>query len=72
MKKIFIVKQMLKNLKRKKKKYQKIEIGEQKKMFLTMLDLNQMYICASEVEDTGYGISGNDIKLTKEFYGDSE
>ena len=37
-------------------------------MFLTMLDLNQMYIQKTEMEDTGFGISEEDQKLTTEFY----
>jgi len=37
-------------------------------MFLTMLDLNQMYVQESEMADKRYGISKEDQKLTKEFY----
>jgi len=37
-------------------------------MFLTMLDLNQMYVNESEMEDTKYDLSESDIVLTKKFY----
>jgi hypothetical protein len=33
-----------------------------------MLDLNQMYISASEAEDVVYDLSAQDIALTKQFY----
>lgn len=47
-----------------------LSLEEQKKMFLTMLDLNQMYVQKSEMEDSRYGISEEDIKLTNLFYGE--
>ncbi len=47
-----------------------LTLEEQKRMFLTMLDLNQMYIPASEIEDEKYGVSKEDQKLTKMFYGE--
>lgn len=50
--------------------FQNLTLEQQKIMFLTMLDLNQMYVNASEAEDSKYGISAEDIQLTKEFYGD--
>ena len=37
-------------------------------MFLSMLDLNQMYVQESEMSDKKFGISKEDQKLTKEFY----
>ena len=37
-------------------------------MFCKMLDLNQMYVNVSEMEDSRYKLSENDIKLTKDFY----
>lgn len=45
-----------------------LSLEEQKSMFLTMLDLNQMYVQKSEMEDIKYGISEEDQKLTKTFY----
>ena len=33
-----------------------------------MLDLNQFYVNASEMEDNKFGLSKEDIALTKNFY----
>lgn len=48
--------------------FKKLSLEEQKRMFLTMLDLNQMYVQESEMADKRFGISKEDQKLTKEFY----
>ena len=45
-----------------------LSLEEQKSMFLCMLDLNQMYVNESEMEDTKYDLSESDIALTKKFY----
>jgi adenine-specific DNA-methyltransferase len=45
-----------------------LSLEEQKSMFLTMLDLNQMYVNESEMEDKKYDLSEDDIALTKKFY----
>lgn len=47
-----------------------LPLSRQKQMFLTMLDLNQMYVNATEMADSLYNISVADQKLTKEFYGE--
>ncbi|PIR69165.1 hypothetical protein COX93_02650 [Candidatus Nomurabacteria bacterium CG_4_10_14_0_2_um_filter_30_12] len=52
----------------KEENFKKLTLNEQKKMFLIMLDLNQMYIQESEMSDKQFGISKEDQKLTKEFY----
>jgi adenine-specific DNA-methyltransferase len=52
----------------KEENFKKLSLDEQKRMFLTMLDLNQMYVNESEMVDKKYGISTEDQKLTKEFY----
>lgn len=52
----------------KEDNFKKLSLSEQKKMFLTMLDLNQMYVQESEMADKRFGISKEDQKLTKEFY----
>ncbi len=49
-------------------KFKELALEEQKKIFLTMLDLNQMYIQKSEMSDKKFGISEKDQKLTEEFY----
>mgnify|MGYP006088898293 CR=1 FL=1 len=48
--------------------FKNLSLEEQKSMFLTMLDLNQMYVNESEMEDTKYDLSVDDIALTKKFY----
>ena len=35
-----------------------------------MLDLNQMYVQKTEMADKRFGISKDDQKMTKEFYGE--
>ena len=52
----------------KQEEFKKLTLDQQKKMFLTMLDLNQMYVNESEMADTKYDISSEDQKLTKAFY----
>lgn len=52
----------------KEDNFKKLSLDEQKRMFLTMLDLNQMYVQESEMSDGRFGISKEDQKLTKEFY----
>jgi adenine-specific DNA-methyltransferase len=50
------------------KEFQNLDLDEQKKMFLTMLDLNQMYVNRSEMADQNFAINKQDQELTKEFY----
>ncbi len=52
----------------KEENFKKLSLKEQKRMFLTMLDLNQMYVQESEMADKRFGINKEDQKLTKEFY----
>lgn len=52
----------------KEENFKKLTLSQQKKMFLTMLDLNQMYVNEGEMADKKYGISTEDQKLTKAFY----
>jgi adenine-specific DNA-methyltransferase len=52
----------------KEENFKKLTLTQQKKMFLTMLDLNQMYVNESEMADKKYGIRAEDQKLTKSFY----
>lgn len=52
----------------KEEDFKKLTLGQQKKMFLTMLDLNQMYVNESEMADKKYGIDTGDQKITKAFY----
>lgn len=48
--------------------FKKLSLDEQKKMFIAMLDNNQMYVQKTEMEDKKFGIDKKDIKLTKQFY----
>jgi adenine-specific DNA-methyltransferase len=52
----------------KEEEFKKLTLAQQKRMFLSMLDLNQLYINESEMADKKYGISTKDQKLTKAFY----
>ncbi|MCX6739468.1 MAG: site-specific DNA-methyltransferase [Candidatus Parcubacteria bacterium] len=52
----------------KEENFKKLTLDEQKRMFLTMLDLNQMYVQESEMGDKRFDISKEDQKLTKAFY----
>ena len=48
--------------------FKKISLKKQQEMFCKMLDLNQLYVNASEMEDKHFGISKDNIALTKNFY----
>lgn len=52
----------------KEEAFKNLSLKEQKRMFLTMLDLNQMYVQESEMADKKFGITKEDQMLTKEFY----
>ena len=51
------------------KDFADLSIADQKKFLIECLDKNQLYINLSEVEDREYGVSKEDQKLNKEFYG---
>jgi adenine-specific DNA-methyltransferase len=52
----------------KEENFKKLSLAEQKRMFLTMLDLNQMYVQESEMSDKKFSISKEDQTLTRAFY----
>lgn len=52
----------------KEDNFKNLSLDEQKRMFLTMLDLNQMYVQKTEMADKKFGISKEDQKMTAEFY----
>ena len=54
----------------KEENFKKLSLNEQKRIFLEMLDLNQMYVQKTEMADKKFGISKEDQKLTKKFYND--
>ncbi|AWD33225.1 Putative type III restriction-modification methylase [Candidatus Fokinia solitaria] len=51
-----------------REEFKELSLSKQKEIFCKMLDLNQMYILANEVEDKVYELSEEDIILTKNFY----
>jgi len=51
------------------KDFADLSITDQRKFLIECLDKNQLYINLSEIEDEEYGVSKEDIKLNKEFYG---
>ncbi|RLA07502.1 MAG: type III restriction endonuclease subunit M [Gammaproteobacteria bacterium] len=48
--------------------FKNLTLNEQKQMFITMLDNNQMYTNKTEIADAKYAISAENQKLTDEFY----
>ncbi len=46
----------------------KLSLEKQKEMFVKMLDLNQLYVNVSDMDDVKYKLSDNDITATKNFY----
>ena len=52
----------------KEEGFKKLKLSEQKKMFVEMLDANQMYVNFSEREDKKVGLAKEDIALSEEFY----
>ena len=46
-----------------------LSIADQKKFLIECLDKNQLYVNLSEIEDKEYGVSKEDVRLNKEFYG---
>lgn len=48
--------------------FKNLSLKKQQEMFCKMLDLNQLYVNTSEMEDKNFGINKDDIALTKNFY----
>lgn len=48
--------------------FKKLTLDQQKIMFAKMLDLNQLYVNVSDMEDSRYALSATDIAVTKDFY----
>ncbi len=51
-----------------KQNFASLKLDEQKKIFIAMLDNNQMYVNKTEMVDAKYNISEEDQRLTEEFY----
>ncbi len=52
----------------KEKNFINLALDEQKRLFIEMLDMNQMYVNFSERKDEKYKISSEDIVLSEDFY----
>lgn len=52
----------------KEENFKKLTLDQQKIMFAKMLDLNQLYVNVSDMEDSRYTLSATDIDVTKDFY----
>jgi len=52
----------------KEEEFKKLDLDKQKKLFVEMLDMNQMYVNYSERADKKYSLSKEDIALSEEFY----
>ena len=51
------------------KDFADLSLADQKKFLIECLDKNQLYVNLNEIEDKECGVSKEDIKLNKEFYG---
>ena len=52
----------------KEENFRNLTLEEQKKIFIAMLDNNQMYVNKTEMADKRFGISEEEQKLTSQFY----
>lgn len=54
----------------KEKEFIALPLKKQKEMFARMIDLNQLYVNKSDMEDKQFDLSKEDIRVTRQFYGD--
>jgi len=54
----------------KKSEFEKLSLAEQKQVLLELVDNNNLYVNYSEIDDSDYGISLEEKKLNKDFYGE--
>jgi len=59
----------IKTVDKNAKDFKDLSIEDQKKFLLECLDKNHLYVNYSEIDDKEYGVSEDDKKLNKEFYG---
>lgn len=52
----------------KEENFKNLALDRQKEIFSKMLDLNQLYVNQSEIEDSRYQLDAKDIALSKDFY----
>ncbi|WP_448913101.1 DNA methyltransferase [Gemella sp.] len=53
----------------KEKEFLELSFSEQKQLLLEIIDQNNLYVNFSDIDDDTYGISEDEKKLNKEFYG---
>jgi adenine-specific DNA-methyltransferase len=51
-----------------KKDFEQLSLDKQKKLLISMLDKNQLYVNLSEIKDKQYKVSEEDKKLNNQFY----
>jgi adenine-specific DNA-methyltransferase len=56
----------------KEEGFKNLSLDKQKKFFVEMLDMNQMYVNFSERADKKYNLSKDDIALSEEFYNEKK
>lgn len=54
----------------KKSEFEKLSLAEQKQVLLELVDNNNLYVNYSEIDDSDYGISLEEKKLNRNFYGE--
>ena len=54
----------------KKSEFEKLSLAEQKQILLELVDNNNLYVNYSEIDDGDYGISLEEKKLNRDFYGE--
>jgi adenine-specific DNA-methyltransferase len=59
----------IKSVDKNAKDFEDLSIEDQKRFLLECLDKNHLYVNYSEIDDVEYGVSEEDKKLNKEFYG---
>jgi len=52
----------------KEKEFKELSLDEQKRLFVEMLDMNQLYVNFSERADKKYGLPKEDALISEEFY----
>lgn len=54
----------------KEKEFSRLSLAEQKQTILQLIDTNDLYVNYDDIDDLSYGVSENEKKLNKEFYGE--
>ena len=52
-----------------KKEFNELKLEEQKEVLIRILDSNQLYVNYSDIEDTAYNFSKDEIAFNHSFYG---